>query len=185
MHDQTADDEARLLARARGGETRAFAVLVDASQQAVRGFLRRLAGSWADADDLAQEAFLIAWRRLDRFDGRASFRIWVCGIGYRLARDARRASRRSLARDTAWSETQEGPAHAAAESEARLDVRASLAGLPLDQRAAVALCLGGGFSHAEAASALNLPLGTVKSHVTRGRARLQAALSGGAEGSDA
>jgi RNA polymerase sigma-70 factor (ECF subfamily) len=49
--------------------------------------------------------------------------------------------------------------------------------LPIDQRAAVALCLAEGFSHAEAAEALGAPLGTVKSHVTRGKARLLEALS--------
>ena len=48
--------------------------------------------------------------------------------------------------------------------------------LPLEQRACVALCLAGEFSHAEAADALKLPLGTVKSHVARGRARLLQAL---------
>jgi RNA polymerase sigma-70 factor (ECF subfamily) len=171
------DDEARRVAQARAGETAAFAALVDANQQAVRGFLRRLTGNWADADDLAQEAFLTAWRRLDRFDGRASFRVWVCGIGYRLARDARRAGRRRMARDAAWNATQDEASQPGSASEARLDVRAALAQLPMEQRAAVALCLGDAMSHTEAAEALNLPLGTVKSHVTRGRARLQAALS--------
>lgn len=53
-----------------------------------------------------------------------------------------------------------------------------MAELPLEQRAVVALCLAGGFSHGEAAEALDLPLGTVKSHVTRGRARLPEALGG-------
>jgi RNA polymerase sigma-70 factor (ECF subfamily) len=50
--------------------------------------------------------------------------------------------------------------------------------LPVDQRAAVALCLAADFSHAEAADALNLPLGTVKSHVTRGRAKLLELMGG-------
>ena len=55
-------------------------------------------------------------------------------------------------------------------------LNAALAELPPDQRACVALCLAGDFSHAEAAEALDMPLGTVKSHVTRGRARLLQAL---------
>jgi RNA polymerase sigma-70 factor (ECF subfamily) len=55
---------------------------------------------------------------------------------------------------------------------------AALAVLPEAQRAAVALCLGGGFSHTEAAEALGLPLGTIKAHVERGRAKLLAALGG-------
>ncbi len=57
-------------------------------------------------------------------------------------------------------------------SDARLDASAALAVLAPEQRACVALCLAAEFSHAEAAQALGLPLGTVKSHVTRGRARL-------------
>src|SRR5690606_34397862 len=75
----TPHDEARLIAAARKGDSRAYAALVDAHQQAVRGFLRRFAGHWADADDLAQEAFVTAWRKLSRFEGRSSFRSWVSG----------------------------------------------------------------------------------------------------------
>ena len=100
--DDDADEEARLIAAARAGDSRAFAALVDAHQQAVRGFLRRFAGQWADADDLAQEAFVTAWRKLSRFEGRSSFRSWVCGIGFRIARDARRAHGRAQVRDGDW-----------------------------------------------------------------------------------
>lgn len=168
--------DARLVFEAKRGSSRAFAALVDANQQVLRGFLRRITGNWADADDLAQEALVTAWTRLDRFDGRSSFRSWLCGIGYRLARDSRRASQRAMARDAAWSEVLEGAADEAAGNEARLDVARALQTLPVDQRAAAALCLGGGFSHTEAAEALNLPLGTVKSHVLRGREKLLRAL---------
>ena len=58
----------------------------------------------------------------------------------------------------------------------------AMADLPLEQRAVVALCLAAEFSHADAAQALGLPLGTVKSHVTRGRARLMDALGVGDDG---
>lgn len=171
----TGDEEAACIARARAGDSRAFAQLVDAHQQAVRGFLRRFAGHWADADDLAQEAFVTAWRKLERFEGRSSFRSWVCGIGYRIARDARRTHARSAARDLAWVEAQDDE-EAGAPLEDRLALARAMTTLSDDQRAAVALCLGEGFSHAEAAAILNMPLGTVKSHVTRGRERLLAAL---------
>ena len=170
----TPNDEARLIAAARRGDARAFAALVDAHQQAVRGFLRRFCGIWADADDIAQEAFVTAWSKLARFEGRASFRSWVCGIGYRIARDARRSHARSAARDAAWRAEQDEREGAPVED--RIALADAMAALPQDQRAAVALCLGEGFSHAEAAAILKLPLGTVKSHVTRGRERLLAAL---------
>lgn len=166
----SADEEAHLIAAARRGDSRAFAALVDAHQQSVRGFLRRFTGVWADADDIAQEAFVIAWRRLNRFEGRSSFRSWVSGIGFRIARDARRAHGRSVKRETDWAESQAGADRAAIED--RIALAGAMAALPEEQRAAVALCLGEGFSHAEAAAILNLPLGTVKSHVSRGRDRL-------------
>ncbi|MBL8532121.1 MAG: sigma-70 family RNA polymerase sigma factor [Hyphomonadaceae bacterium] len=172
----TRNEEARLIAAARRGDSRAFAGLVAAHQQAVRGFLRRYTGHWADADDIAQEAFVTAWRKLDRFEGRAGFRSWVCGVGYRIARDARRTHQRDGARDAAWSTEREAAGEAAASIEDRLALAAAMATLPEPQRAAVALCLGEGFSHPEAADILGLPLGTVKSHVTRGRERLLRAL---------
>jgi RNA polymerase sigma factor (sigma-70 family) len=170
----SAHDEARLIAAARAGDGAAFATLVAANQQAVRGFLRRLVGHWGDADDLAQEAFVIAWSRLDRFEGRSSFRSWVSGIGYRLARDAKRAHGRARARESDWAEVQSGETEAPIED--RLALANAMALLPRDQCAAVALCLGEGFSHTEAAEILRMPLGTVKSHVTRGRERLVEAL---------
>ncbi len=169
------DEEARLIAAARSGDSRAFAALVGAHRQAVRGFLRRFTGHWADADDIAQEAFVTAWRKLSRFEGRSTFRSWVSGIGFRIARDARRAHGRSTVRDTAWADHQDG-GEATAPLEDRIALEAAMADLPDEQRAAVAMCLGEGFSHSEAAGILNLPLGTVKSHVARGRERLLRAL---------
>ena len=171
----TGNEEARLIAAARTGDSRAFAVLVGANQQAVRGFLRRFTGHWADADDVAQEAFLTAWARLARFEGRSSFRSWVTGIGYRIAREARRARARSAARETDWAALK-STSDAAAPIEDRMALASAMAALPADQRAVVALCLGEGFSHSEAAEILKLPLGTVKSHVARGRERLLRAL---------
>lgn len=166
----TNQNEARLVAAARKGDARAFAHLVDANQGAVRGFLRRFAGGWLDPDDCAQEAFVIAWMRISRFEGRSSFRSWVCGIGYRIARDARRTRGRAMARDMNWATEEALTASVSVED--RLALAQGLAALPDDQRAAVALCLAEGFSHLEAALILSLPLGTVKSHVARGREKL-------------
>lgn len=171
-----ADEEQRLIAAARRGDSRAFAALTDTHQHAVRGFLRRYVGAWSDADDLAQEAFVTAWLKLGRFKGEASFRTWVTGIGYRLARDARRSRVRAEARDHAWLEHQEREHVEGVPLEDRLALAHAMFTLPEDQRAAVALCLGEGFSHSEAAEALSMPIGTVKSHVTRGRERLLKAL---------
>ncbi len=166
--------DAELVGAALGGSAEAFARLVDRHQQAVRGFLRRLSGNHADADDLAQDTFLAAWGRLVTFRRSESFRAWLCGIAYRKWMGHRRSGARRSAREAEGLDD----APATVSPDARLDAAAVLALLPADQRAAVALCLAAEFSHAEAAEALGLPLGTVKSHVARGRARLLEVLGG-------
>lgn len=175
------DEEARLVALARKGDMRAFGRLVDAHQAAVRAFLRRLAGNAADADDLSQEAFARTWEVLDRFDGRSSLRTFVCGVAFQYWRRARRAGARRQAREDAYAELSDTETPSDPRMAQRLAMRRAMEDLPEDQRAALALCLGQDFTHQEAADVLNLPLGTVKSHITRGRARLQAALGVPAE----
>ena len=170
-----ATPDVELMEAARQGSKAAFERLVSRHQQAVRSFLRRLCGDAADADDLAQDTFLAAWAGLWRYRGGATVRSWLCGIAWRKHLDFQRSRRRSAAREAATHD----PSEARAEPlDARLDLTAALMRLPGDQRAAVALCLGSDFSHAEAAEALGLPLGTIKSHVTRGRAKLMEHLGG-------
>jgi RNA polymerase sigma factor (sigma-70 family) len=162
--------DAALVAAARSGSDRAFAGLVDRHQQAVRNFLRRVCNHEADADDLAQETFLAAWtalRDLKNIDGLKS---WLFGIAWRKAKGYARSAARSRARDTGWQaerETQDDPT-----TEMKIAMSQALDQLPADQRAAVALCLAGDWTHKDASEILDMPLGTVKSHVTRGRARL-------------
>lgn len=168
--------DARLVREAQAGSPAAFSRLVERHQQGLRAFLRRACGNWALADDLAQETLLTAWERLDRIDPDANVRAWLCGIGYNKCLTALRSDRRARAREAGWrSADEQAPGLGAAD---RLALERAMADLPLEQRAAVALCLAGGFSHAEASEALDLPLGTVKSHVTRGRQRLLQALGG-------
>jgi RNA polymerase sigma factor (sigma-70 family) len=174
-------EEARLITLARKGDMQAFGRLVDAHQAAVRAFLRRLAGNTADADDLSQEAFARTWEVLDRYDGRSSLRTFICGVAFQYWRRARRAGARRQAREDAYAELSDTETGGDARMAQRLALRRAMGDLPEDQRAALALCLGQDFTHAEAAQVLNLPLGTVKSHINRGRARLQAALGVPAE----
>ncbi|HRE45824.1 MAG TPA: RNA polymerase sigma factor [Terricaulis sp.] len=180
-----AADEARLLGLARKGDMRAFGHLVDAHQPAVRAFLRRLTGSYADADDIAQDAFARTWEVLNRYDGRASLRSFICGVAFQYWRRGRRAEGRRLARDTAYADLEDAHHDAPQMTPERLALRRAMEDLPPDQRAVLALCLGQDFTHQEAAEVLKLPLGTVKSHINRGRARLQAALGLNAEQTDA
>ena len=168
-------DEA-LVAAAQAGSADAFSRLVERHQQPVRAFLRRASGDWARADDLAQQTFLTAWSRIGGLKSGASVRSWLCGIGYNKHLTAVRSGSRDRVREASYEaerETPRGP-----DAADRIALEAAMAELPAEQRACVALCLAADFSHTEAAEALGLPLGTVKSHVTRGRARLLQALGG-------
>ena len=165
-------DDAELLARIRDGSDLAFNLLIERHQKAVRGFLRRLLANTADADDMAQETFLAAWESAGQFRGGSSARSWLCAIAWRKAKSAQRSWRARRTREASYHAEDPNDGGVRASTEDRMAVRQALLGLPVDQRAAVALCLAEGFSHAEAAEALGAPLGTVKSHVTRGKARL-------------
>ena len=149
------DDEAALVARAAGGDRRAFAVLVARHQGRLRHFLARVVGTHA-ADDAAQDAFVKAWLALGRYRGEAGFGAWLAGIGWRAALDLRRR-----AGETAWhaerDEVAEGP------GAARVELERALAAPTETERAALVLTHGHGWSHSETAAILGLPLGTLKS----------------------
>ena len=95
------DREAGLLAAAQAGSPDAYGRLVEAHQRAVRGFLRRLCGDHADADDLAQETFVTAWTRIGAFRPGESVRAWLCGVAYRKWLTHRRTESRRAGRDAA------------------------------------------------------------------------------------
>jgi len=152
-----------------------FAQLLRTHQGAVRAFLRRLTQNDALADDLAQDSFIKAHKSLGSLHDPDAARSWLYAIAYRVFLDhVRREKRRTdlsagqLAPDT------DAPA---APTGLRMDLRDALAALAPERRAVVLLCLALGHSHNEAAQILELPLGTVKSHMNRGRAQLQEQLS--------
>jgi RNA polymerase sigma-70 factor (ECF subfamily) len=175
------DPDEALAKEAKRGSTSAFESLVRRNQSLVRGFLRRLAaGDAALADDLAQETFVMAWRRIGSFEAKGSFKGWLCRIAYTQFLQNRRSAKASQRREDAvmaMADTVQDDRDAA---EARMDLDKVMAVLSPEQRAAMALCYGEGMSHAEAAEALGLPLGTVKSHVVRGRAKVLAEFAGAA-----
>ena len=168
--------EPALVLSARAGSADAFGRLVQMHQQALRAFLRRLSGNTADADDLAQEAFVFAWEHIARFDPTRSFRPWLFGIAWRKFRERKRSWLRLVRREARAAEAVETLYQP--DPGLKLDLEKATASLPAEQKAAVLLCLGCEFSHSEAAEALALPLGTVKSHIARGREKLIAALEG-------
>src|SRR6185503_17971602 len=108
------DEDPALLAAVCDGSERAFNTLIDRHQQAVRIFLRRLAGR-EDADDIAQETFLAAWTQARSFRGGSSVRSWLFSIAWRKAKDAQRRWFRARRRDTAYVDMADGPAETPAE----------------------------------------------------------------------
>lgn len=152
------------------GDAKAFGDLVKLHQAAVRALARRLTRSAPDGDDIAQAAFLTAWRRRSTWRG-GSFKGWVCMIAYREFLNRRPGETPVEDADARAGSSVDAPAE-------KLDLERAMALLDPGERGAVALCLGAGLSHSEAALAMNAPLGTVKSWVLRGRAKLQKALAG-------
>lgn len=167
-----ADEDFALNQRVAGGDRAAFQLLVLRHEGRLRAFLSRAAGSEADGDDLAQEAFVRAWRRAGDYRGQGSYAAWVMGIGWRLFLDQRRTAKRreGLAAQDEDAVTSSNP-HGA--TDAAIDADRLLAGLSANERAALTLCFGHGWSHGEAAEIMGVPLGTLKSLVLRGRAKAQ------------
>jgi RNA polymerase sigma-70 factor (ECF subfamily) len=165
--------DSELIVRAREGSPMALAEILRRHQPAVRGFLRRVGGGAGEADDLAQETFLAAFARLDEFRGEASLRSWLCGIAWRKVQAGRRGGARRSAREAASARPD---AATTPSPEQRLDIEAAFARLTVEQRAAAALCLASDLSHGEAAAALGIPLGTLKSRVAGARRILIEAL---------
>ncbi len=168
--------EAQWIARAQAGDGAAFAQLVRAWQSPVRRQLQQLThGDAARADDLAQQAFVQAWRALAGFRGEARFGTWLHRIAYTCFLQERRAAPPAHA---PLDEHADAASHDPASQRAlRLDVARALAQLSEEQRVAIVHCYHLDLSHDEAAAVLGLPLGTLKSHVARGKARLKELLA--------
>jgi RNA polymerase sigma factor (sigma-70 family) len=164
-----------LVAQSAGGDRQAFGELVRRHGSAIRAFLRRMGADPALADDLAQDAFLASFEQIGQFRGEGPFQAWVKRIAARLyLKRWRRERRMSMTEDPGELEALDT---SSAGSDARLDLDGALRTLSEAERVCVSLCYGAGFSHAEAATALNAPLGTVKSHVKRGLDKLRARLA--------
>jgi RNA polymerase sigma factor (sigma-70 family) len=171
--------DADLIARVLAHEDpHAFGELVRRYQSPVRAFLLRMTRGDAHlADDLAQETFLKAWRKLSTFRGTAKLSTWLFGIAINEIRSAARKRK-----DLSLEEMDEPPPEASssaasAGSHLRLDLTEAMKVLSSNERAAVLLCCQNGLSHEEAALVLECPLGTVKTNVLRGREKLKRQLS--------
>jgi RNA polymerase sigma-70 factor, ECF subfamily len=162
--------EAAVIALAAAGDDAAFSELVRRRQSALRQFLRRLCKDHSLADDLAQQAFLSAWRSLPKLASAAAYWPWLRRVAINAWLQHVRRQRDSLASDE--RDLEDVPAATTAIEE-RLDLDAALAELPAIPRLCTVLAYSEGMSHAEISGVTGLPLGTVKSHITRGAARLR------------
>ena len=165
------DEDIALSRRAARGDHAAFAMLVEKHERPLRAFLTRLAGATI-ADDLAQEAFIKAWRAADQYDGRARYSTWLTRIAWRCRIDALRTDSRA--------EAPEAPQEYASPASAEVDDM--LARLSESERPALVLCDGHGWTHSEAAELLSVPLGTLKSTVARAKAKCRAMWEGADHG---
>lgn len=185
MDESAADADAQELAWIRrvqaDGDHLAFAGLLRRHQGAVRAVLRRLTrGDAAGADELAQECFLRAYQAMKDFRGEARLRTWLIRIACNLFLQQRRsADGRDQALTLALDDAHDVAAPGAALSQQvalSLDLRRALARLNEAERLAIVHCYYADLSHAEAAAALGWPLGTLKTHLLRGKAKLRASL---------
>lgn len=169
--------DVELCAYAAAGERRAFGELVRRHSSGVRHLLRRMGAQAAESDDVAQDAFLAAFERIAEFRGEGTFAGWVKRIAARLY--LRRLQREKRLSAIAAEEGMADEADAGGDADHRIDLDEAMKGLSAAERLCVSMCYGAGLSHGEAADALNLPLGTVKSHVKRGLEKLRARLAPG------
>lgn len=167
------EDDAALCARTAQGDQRAFRELVGRHENRLRSFLLHLAGPQL-ADELAQECFVKAWQSAAQFRSQASYRSWLCAIGWRCFVDHVRRERREARKAEAFAEARADPP--APSHDRQLDLARVLALLSHEERASLILCEGQGWSHGEAADILRIPLGTLKGTVMRAKRKCRAAL---------
>lgn len=179
MSEHQGSVETALILRALTDRSNAaFGRLVALHQSRIRAFLQRLCRDAALADDLAQDTFLIAYRKLDSYQASGSFNGWLCSIAYRcfLQHQRQQQSNQDINQQFACEQLL-SPDRYDAISPEQLDLERAMMLIEGDEAAALTLNMSLGFSHSEVASIMQLPLGTVKSHITRGIGKLRDILS--------
>jgi RNA polymerase sigma-70 factor (ECF subfamily) len=174
-----APDLVDLLKACGKGDQAAFAQLYDATSSRVVGLAIRVVRDQAQAEEVAQEAFLDIWKNSGRFDpAKGSPLGWLLTIVHRKAVDRVRSAEASTRRDTSYHQQNQPVDHdataeaATASLEARR-VRSALQSLTDVQREALELAYFGGYTHTEVATMLELPVGTAKTRIRDGLIRLR------------
>ena len=155
-------------------DTAAFGELIRRHQSHVRNFLRKLSGDYTLADDLAQDCFMHAWNKLHTFSGRGSFIGWLLKVAYTTFLQSKRKSKR-------YAEILESAGHVADQesrsqvlpSEEITDLDKFLAVLTEEERAIMVMSYACGLSHREIGDATDIPVGTVKSIIYRGKEKIR------------
>lgn len=175
-------DDQTLVTAAQAGDRAALDTLLRRHYDRVHAVCRRIAGSSRDADDATQEAMISIVRGIGRFDGRSAFSTWIYRIATNAALDELRRRKRRPALHAVGDDAPP-PEVVDPLAERRLDgvverisIDDALAGLPEDFRAAVVLRDVADLDYAEIAEVLDVPVGTVKSRIARGRGQLADAL---------
>ncbi|MFZ6030372.1 MAG: RNA polymerase sigma factor [Chloroflexota bacterium] len=179
-----ADDETALIQRSQAGDTAAFGELVLRHQDFVYSLALRVVGDGAEAEDLAQDAFVRAWMGLANFRGQAQFRTWLYRIVTNLCYNRLPGLRRELASlgddcldEMACDEVLNvNPADRLEAKERSVLLQRAIDGLPESYRLLVALRYQQDLSYEEIAGVVNLPLGTVKTGLFRAKERLRQVL---------
>lgn len=164
------------------GDDEAYRVLVDREKENVIGLCRRVLRDPQEAEDVAQEAFIQAYRALPTFRGDGAFGAWLGRIASRLAYARLKRPielRADPTREAGWLiDEEEGvdPQRAILDRERRAEVQRAISSLPEHQRRIVEMRFYGGLSLEEISSATGAPLGTVKSRLHRALAALRGRL---------
>lgn len=168
-----------LWSRARTGDAEAFGLLFRQYANAIYNYCFRRVGDWAAAEDLTSIVFLEAWRRRDKELEPGFVRAWLFGIATNVVRNRQRAERRYKAALARIPRDSRIPGFAD-ETEARLDderkmrvILADVRRLSGPQKEVLALCVWSNFSYEEAALALDVPIGTIRSRLWQARRRLR------------
>jgi RNA polymerase sigma-70 factor (ECF subfamily) len=176
--DVSGDPLGPVMIRVARGDDAAFAALYDALAPLVLGVCRRVLRDPAEAEEVAQEAFLEIWRTATRFDpARGSVRAWCVSIAHARAVDRVRSSERRRAREDKVMRPDPDPGDVVSEeATTRLEaerVRRALQALPGRQRESLVLAYYGGHTHTEISDMLGVPLGTVKTRIRDAIGRLR------------
>lgn len=155
-------------------DTAAFGELVRRHQSHVRNFLRKLSGDYTLADDLAQDSFIHAWEKLQTYSGRGSFIGWLLKVAYTTFLQSKRKSKRyaEIIHSAGHVADQESRSQVLPDDEIT-DLEKFLAVLTEEERAIMVMSYACGLSHREIGDATDLPVGTVKSVIFRGKEKIR------------